>query len=77
MPNLAGFWGTGNKFITGSKLTIMPNDDPSTGSGRDLQEFLKVVRQALLIVVYWIEDKYHLPPPTRYRDLLAGRRPAN
>ncbi len=32
-----------------------------------LRRFLERVRQALLLVVYWIEDEYHLEPPSRYR----------
>ncbi len=40
----------------------------------DLKQFLLVLRQALLIVLYWIEDKYQLPPPTRYRERVDGRR---
>ena len=38
----------------------MPNDD--------LREFLIVVRKAMLEVVYWIEEKYKLAPPDRYRQ---------
>lgn len=46
----------------------MSREGSSATQENDLKQFLLVLRQALLIVLYWIEDKYQLPPPTRYRE---------
>lgn len=39
-----------------------------TGHADDLRAFLVVVRRALLMVVDWIDGRYQLPPPGRYRE---------
>lgn len=40
----------------------------ATGSENDrLRRFLEKLRAGMLEVVYWIDDEYNLPVPTKYR----------
>lgn len=46
----------------------MPEGLPAKSDAQRLKDFFLILRQALLMVVHWIEDEYALEPSNKYRQ---------